>query len=62
MGFALLILYFVVVGAIQSLFLLMIVFKKRNGEFIHSTFIRIIGCILSAIAIIPLFIFFTLFI
>ena len=62
MGLALFWLYFVLVGVIQSSFLLMILFKKREGVFIHSTFIRIIGCVLSALAIIPLFITFAIFI
>lgn len=62
MGVALFWLYFVLVGAIQSLFLLMIIFRRRYGVFIHSTFTRAIGCILSALAIIPLFITFAIII
>lgn len=62
MGIALFWLYFVVVGFFQSIFLLMVIFKKREGTFIHSTLTRIIGCILAAFTFVALFITFAIFI
>lgn len=62
MGIALFWLYFVVVGFFQSIFLLMVIFKKREGTFIHSTLTRIIGCILAAFTFVALFVTFAIFI
>ncbi len=53
MGLAFFSVYFVIVGIINSIFLLLVIWRKRNGCYIHSITTRVIGSVLSAIAISP---------
>ena len=54
MGLALILIWFGVVGIIQSLFLLFVIYRKRNGDYIHSISTRVIGTLISLTVILPL--------
>ena len=54
MGLAFFSLYFIIVGILNSIFLLFVIWRKRNGYYIHSIATRIIGTVLSVIAISPI--------
>ncbi len=54
MGLALYLFYIGIVGIIQSLFLLLVIYRRRNGCYVHSVVTRIVGSAISACAIIPL--------
>ena len=54
MGLALYMFYIGIVGIIQTLFLLLVIFRRRNGSYVHSVITRIVGTAISACAIIPL--------